>query len=63
MAADSIDDHRALLEQQIAHPAWLSALLIGTKRIPGPLIASQIASASFASRVPAKASTDRRGSW
>jgi hypothetical protein len=40
--------------QQIAHPqqhqpAWRSALLIGTKRIPGRLIASQIASASFAS--------------
>src|SRR5215471_1460550 len=32
--------------------AWLSALLIATKRIPGRLIASQIASASFASFLP-----------
>src|SRR6516162_4427792 len=31
---------------------WRSALLIGTKRIPGRLIGSQIASASFASFLP-----------
>jgi hypothetical protein len=49
MAADCIDHGRALLNQQIARP---QQLLTGTKRIPGRLIASQIASASFASFLP-----------
>jgi hypothetical protein len=55
MAADRVDRHGALFDQQRAHPcsgqgrlfssisaAWSAALLTGTKRIPGRLIAAQI---------------------
>src|SRR5271168_2896015 len=57
MAAHRVDQHGALLDQQVARPsivsaACCSAVLIGTNRMVGRLIASQIASASIASFLP-----------
>jgi len=57
VAADRVDQHRALLDQQVTHSEHRQRRLLlgrldGTNRMLGRLIASQIASASILSFLP-----------